>query len=84
MGEQLARLQGHLVTFDGFALDYVEVATGPMTLQGHPMESGHHLAETDPKDLLGALPPPSPDYLPDTGAGTANHCRGPCDRERCR
>lgn len=59
------------------------VATGPMTCSGHPIE-GHHMTEDDPEDLLGAIPPLSFYYLPDTGAGSANHCRGPRDRERCR
>jgi hypothetical protein len=44
------------VTFDGFALDYVEVAAGPMTCADTPIESGHHMAEDDAEDLLGALP----------------------------
>ena len=35
------------------------------------------------EDLLGALPR-FPYHLPDTGAGTANHCRGPRDHERRR
>jgi hypothetical protein len=52
--EQLARLQGHLVTFDGFALDYVEVATGPMTC-ATPHRERPPLAKDDAEDLLGAL-----------------------------
>jgi hypothetical protein len=54
--EQLPRRPGHLVPFDGFALDYVQVATGPDDLHGHPIASGHHMAEDDAEDLLGALP----------------------------
>jgi hypothetical protein len=42
------------------------------------------MTEDDPEDLLGAIPPLSFYYLPHTGAGSANHCRGPRDRERCR
>ena len=57
MVEQLPRRPGHLVPFDGFALDYVQVATGADDLHGHPIESGHHTAEDDAEDLLGALPP---------------------------
>jgi hypothetical protein len=45
------------VTFDGFALDYVKVAGWADDLHGHPIESGHHMAEDDAEDLLGALPP---------------------------
>jgi hypothetical protein len=55
--EQLPRLQGHLVPFGGFALDYVRVATGPMTCAGTPIESGHHMADDDAEDPLGALTP---------------------------
>jgi len=54
--EQLPRRQGHLVPIDSFALDYVQVATGADDLHGHPIESGHHTAEDDAEDLLGALP----------------------------
>jgi hypothetical protein len=64
------------VTFDGFALDYVEVATGPMTCADTPSRAATTWQRTIRRTCLVRLPR-FPYHLPDTDAGTANHCRSP-------
>jgi hypothetical protein len=51
-----ARLQGHLVTFDGFALDYVEVAAGPMTCMDTPSRAATIWQKTMRRTCLARYP----------------------------
>jgi len=47
-----------------------------MTLHGHPWRAATTWQRTIRRTCLARYAA-SPDYLPDTGAGTAHHCRGP-------